>query len=69
MSRECPDTIKVLKRLRNMTLNPFRGLSEEDERRGLLVDSMPGQFDLARQTNMRKPKAAIAGGGVGRAGA
>jgi hypothetical protein len=64
-----PDTTKVLKRLRNMTLNPFRGLSEEEEKRGLLVDTMPGQVDEARQTNMRKPKTAVAGGGVGRAGA
>jgi len=64
-----PDTIKVLKRLRNMTLNPFRGLSEEDERRGLLIDTMSGQVDEARQTNMRKPKTAVAGRGVGHAGA
>lgn len=63
-----PETVKVLKRLRNMTLNPFSGLSKENERLGLVVDTMPGQIDPARQVNMRIKPRAEGGGGVGRAG-
>ena len=63
-----PGIVRILKRLKDMTLNPFSGLSNEKERLGLVVDTMPGQIDPARQVNMRiKPRAEV-GGGVGRAG-
>ena len=61
--------LETVKHLRDVTLNPFSGLSKEKERLGLIVDTMPGQIDPANQVNTQiKPRAEV-GGGVGHADA